>query len=330
MCFTKSVFLCRIVFGLVLMVGLGVAGDVFAVTSVELRPIVKLNKDIVYLGDIADLTSSDLTTVQRLSGVYLGRSPRLGQNVSLDRAVISRWVNSRLSDLAGRINWSGAQFVQVSASTQLVPGRKIVASAESVLKDWLSKRSERSVVHAVRTPEDILLPDGSVELKPHVLGDKSILQKRMTVWVEVWGGKKFVRMLPVTFEVGAFKEAWVSNVPIAKGEPIQQDHLVKSEIDLTLQSGDVEIFDQASESMRARLQVPKGAALSKTSVEKMPLALRGEWITLIASTGAFELESRVEALQDGALGQLIKVRSKNSQEVILAKVVGRGKVEMKL
>ncbi|MGR9580639.1 flagella basal body P-ring formation protein FlgA [Pandoraea sputorum] len=40
------------------------------------------------------------------------------------------------------------------------------------------------------------------------------------------------------------------------------------------------------------------------------------------------VESPVEVLQDGRQGELIRVRPRTSSEAVLARVVGRGKLEI--
>jgi len=42
---------------------------------------------------------------------------------------------------------------------------------------------------------------------------------------------------------------------------------------------------------------------------------------------AIELESRVEVLQDGLLGQRVRVKAKNAAGPVLARVTGAGRLE---
>jgi hypothetical protein len=59
-----------------------------------------------------------------------------------------------------------------------------------------------------------------------------------------------------------------------------------------------------------------------------PLVLKGAYATLNAGAGAIRLESRVEVLQDGALGQDVRVRLPNATDAVVARVVGQGRVEV--
>jgi len=55
---------------------------------------------------------------------------------------------------------------------------------------------------------------------------------------------------------------------------------------------------------------------------------RGEWAALRTGSGAVLLEHRVEVLQDGRVGQRVRVRPGNGSGLLLARVVGPGQLEL--
>lgn len=55
---------------------------------------------------------------------------------------------------------------------------------------------------------------------------------------------------------------------------------------------------------------------------------RGNIAMLRSSTGGIRLESRVEVLQDGAVGQDVRVRLPGAQDAVLARVIAPGQVEV--
>ncbi|HEX7639621.1 MAG TPA: flagella basal body P-ring formation protein FlgA [Burkholderiaceae bacterium] len=56
--------------------------------------------------------------------------------------------------------------------------------------------------------------------------------------------------------------------------------------------------------------------------------LRGSLATLHSTSGAIRLESRVEVLQDGVVGQDVRVRLPGASESVQARVTGPGQVEV--
>lgn len=56
------------------------------------------------------------------------------------------------------------------------------------------------------------------------------------------------------------------------------------------------------------------------------LVAKGDWAVLRARSGGIEIEDRVEILQAGALGDVVRVRGSASAASFLAKVTARGQV----
>lgn len=297
---------------------------------VELRSAVTINKEQVVLGDVANLSAKDPETLQRLARIYLGRAPKLGKSVSLKRNNIARWLQGRYPDLYNEVRWTGADFVQLGIHTQSLSADSLVRAGEEVLRRWLDGRFQSVDVKSVQDPPVLVLPLGEVEIRPHVLNDKTRMQKRMTVWIEVWLNHRFNRLIPITFEVMAMKEMAVAAVQINVGEEIRSDQVKRKLIDVAGEGDDFLEIKSIGERVRAKLPISVGRILSRDNCEEMPLALRGERLTLVARHASLELESAVEALQDGAMGQRIRVRQKSGAPGLTAKVVGRGLVEIEL
>jgi flagella basal body P-ring formation protein FlgA len=70
-------------------------------------------------------------------------------------------------------------------------------------------------------------------------------------------------------------------------------------------------------------------AAQVTGRRSAPVVARGEWVTLLARQGGIELEGPAEALEDGQVGQPVRVRSAGSSGSIVARVVAPGRVEVR-
>jgi hypothetical protein len=74
----------------------------------------------------------------------------------------------------------------------------------------------------------------------------------------------------------------------------------------------------------AAMPVAPASSAAGTAV----LVVKGRYATLHSIAGGIHLESRVEVLQDGALGQEVKVRLINATDAVIARVSGLGEVEV--
>ncbi len=82
----------------------------------------------------------------------------------------------------------------------------------------------------------------------------------------------------------------------------------------------------------ARPLAPAGVApaAATVAVARVPQGgvTRGNVATLRASSGGIRVESRVEVMQDGAVGQDVRVRLPGAADAVLARVVAPGQVEV--
>jgi flagella basal body P-ring formation protein FlgA len=73
-----------------------------------------------------------------------------------------------------------------------------------------------------------------------------------------------------------------------------------------------------------------GEAITARNTASTPMVGRGEWVLLRLKSGLVELESRVQAMQQGDLGQTVQVRSSGGSAPLAARVIARGQVEAML
>jgi flagella basal body P-ring formation protein FlgA len=63
-------------------------------------------------------------------------------------------------------------------------------------------------------------------------------------------------------------------------------------------------------------------------MESVPAVNRGDWALLRLYAGAVVVEARVEVMQDGRPGQMVRVRMPAAGGSVLAKVAAPGMLEM--
>ena len=86
--------------------------------------------------------------------------------------------------------------------------------------------------------------------------------------------------------------------------------------------------------MKARNAVWSGADKTKIEIDKVKKRIpvevlkRDDWVTLRVVSGVVTVESKVQALQTGEVGQFVRVRKVNSSTTLLARVVDSSTVEI--
>jgi flagella basal body P-ring formation protein FlgA len=294
---------------------------------IELRPSVKVKRARVTLGEVATLTTLDLSTLQRLDALPIGLVPRSGQAVRLERARLSRWIRAHTRLDAGQIDWAGPEVTEVRLETCDVSGEAIASRAEESLREVVSRNGLRAELKLVNAPGQQKVPAGRVELQARPPSRAELLARSVSVWIDVRVDGRTVRALPVDFELTVYGPGYVAARSQLAGQPLAPDSLEVREVEWTGRDL-LPVEVGPGQPLRLRRPVEAGAVLTRGHVERAPVVTEGGMATLHAHQGLVELESRVEVLQDGQPGETVRVKLPSASTSILARVAGPGDVEV--
>jgi flagella basal body P-ring formation protein FlgA len=311
----------------------GVAAIEDAPVTIKLFERVDIRSEQVTLGDVAHITTRDLATLRLLLALSLGRTPRGGEVTSVSRARLQDWVRRSTRLNAADIDWAGADEVVIRQPLQTITSEQLNSVAREALSTWLSTKVRHSQINVAHAPPAIDVPEGNVRLQARPLPAGLSPATRMAVWVEVWSANRFLRVVPVTFQVTAQRDAWVARRDLNAGELLSSEMLERREIDVTLQPSValemvVDQTDKLPSGRRLRRSLRAGQALDAASAETVPAVNRGDWALLRLYTGTVVVEARVEVMQDGRPGQTVRVRMPSASGSVLAKVAAPGILEM--
>ncbi|MGC3998564.1 MAG: flagellar basal body P-ring formation chaperone FlgA [Anaeromyxobacter sp.] len=294
---------------------------------IELRPEVEVNHRALTLGDVAVITTRELPLLERLAALPLGALVRAGVPVRVDRDHLGRWVAVRGGVRPDEMEWAGAAVAKVSLASQQVPGPAVAEVARGALVAAAQRAGLRAEIQEAQAPRDLVAPAGPLELNPRAIGEAELRSRRPTVWVEVWSAGTFVRLAPVRFDLTVYGPAYVIARRAAPGERLEPGEL---EVKETRWTGlDVLPVDRdVVRPVRVKAPVAPGAPLTRAQVEPAPDVARGSLATLRSVQGRVALEGQVEVLEDGHVGQSVRVKLPSSKAALLARVTGPGAVEV--
>jgi flagella basal body P-ring formation protein FlgA len=301
-----------------------------ATLEVVLRSHVTVSGPAVSLGDVAQLRSDDLGLIRMFDALALGHSPRTGGASTVSRDTLMRWVRARAGTADARISWGGAAEVTIARAGASLAGAAVEESARLALGGWLKQRSTRFSMDAVVAPRDLDLPAGKQELRVRPLPVGSAVTARQRVWVDVFVDGAFSRAVPVDFAVAAYGPSWITPAGVARGASVSAGSFEAREINLAqIPAGAVPLQLAAETTVRARRTLAAGGAVTGHDVELLPAVARGEPVVLVSRDRGIELELQAEALQDGHVGQVVRVRARGLVQAVLAQVVAPGRVRIR-
>ncbi len=153
-------------------------------------------------------------------------------------------------------------------------------------------------------------------------------QGNVTVGVRCKVGAAWSIYVPAKVQV--FDRVVVSARPLSRGNVLAAGDVELTEMEVTsLAGGYLSAPEQAfGKALRRNVQI--GAVLGPGLLELPKLIQRGERVQIIARTGGMEVRMEGEALEDGAKGEVIRVRNRSSKRGVEARVAGPGTVEIRL
>ncbi len=308
---------------------------------IDIPARVSVSQDRVTLGDVASLSTTDLGILKAFMSIPLGAAPRPGRPVWLDREDIERWITARAATIPGatlfKLDWRGAAEVRVDQPAQQFEGDQVELAARGALLEWLQNRRARAEVQAVSSPRDFLLPEGPVTLRVRPLSSDLMPTKRMPVWVDVWVDGRFARSTTVTFEVAAWADASVASRDLERGMPLdgkaRSASFVQQSVDLTtLRSAPIALAsadtNQALDTQRLKRPMRAGDVLMPSNTERSPSVERGQSAQMQSGNGGVSISTRVEVLQNGSPGDLVRVKVAGAKGEVTARVTGHGSLEL--
>jgi hypothetical protein len=195
------------------------------------------------------------------------------------------------------LEWAGrllciaaACLIATHATAATVPGERVAQVARERLQAALKQAGASAIVGMAEVPPDVPVPAGRIDLQarePMTTGLRGPATQRRTVWVDVRADGRLVRTMAVGVDVLPASAAAAASAA-ATTAPVRDD------------------------------SVRVARALAVT---------RGGSATLRLSDGSIQLESVVRVLQDGVLGEQVRVRPANASADIVARVVGVGRLE---
>lgn len=304
--------------------------EMLPVTTLTVRQVVTVSNQPLRLGDVADIGSSHLPTLQYLMALPLWRI-RADRTSLIDRDSLETWVARQSPQDIGRVIWRGASASEFSPPLFEVSGEDIIRAAESALRSHLQLiRPTRAAAEISSRPvRSISVSTRNVSLSARPIRTTST-SSRVLVWIDVFAEEQFVRAIPVSLELAA--EYVAVDEPVAARALKQPMNPRPAVIDET-RSGvlpqastrhfvkEVGVSGTADSAVTARYGVPK---IKPTN----PVVARGDPVLVVAREGFVTLEMRGTATQDGLVGQRISVHLDGQSRSVTALVAASGRVEI--
>ena len=121
-------------------------------------------------------------------------------------------------------------------------------------------------------------------------------------------------------QAAVWRDVPVARSPLVRGQLLRDADVVMERRDVLVQKDVLAKFPTDDDSLELAQAVPAGRPLLNHSIRVRPLIQRGRVVEAIYQDGTLSISLKVEALEDGALGQTVRVRNPKTKREIYGKV----------
>ena len=139
-----------------------------------------------------------------------------------------------------------------------------------------------------------------------------------------------LRTMSVTADIRHLRPVLVASHMLRRGEALTEDMIEVAERDITmLRHG---YFTEAGllADMQTRRSLVEGNVLTRNHVEAIPVIRRGDEVELVARTNQLAVSVLGQAMQDGGVGERIRVKNSDSGKVLYGQILNASTIRVGL
>lgn len=279
------------------------------------------------LGMLAIIRCDEPDTRRRILGLPLGRAPWPGEKVVIDR----RAILGRLAAVdvpAGQVRLTGAAEIEVSRRERRLAADEVLAAAKACLEES-HPAAEGCTWQVSAAGKDMVVADGG-DVKLRADADKPPAGNRVTVHVAAVEDNQELAAQDVTFRLAYLCKQAVALQPVAPGVTLTPE-LVRIETVCKDRRTDVDFINPYGLVTTRPLAV--GTVLTRAMVRSpddrtpgKPVVRRNQVVVMRVDHPRFSVRALGQALQDGRVGEYIRVQNVDSKRVIAGCVLADGTV----
>ncbi len=317
--------------------GLGIAlqAQARATATVTFHESVTVTETSVRLGDLATVETDDESLRETLEALVVGRSPRVGHVLRLREGSVKLMLRSQRRTLGfddSDMEFAGAKVTQVSVASQEITPQDMIDR----VRPWIDQRvgvmarAERMELEYMSSPRPIVIPAGEWDAAAPTWVPRGVT-RTLSVPVRITVDDVIVKRVTLALNLHLYAMIPVANRAIHRHEAFTEADVEYVEVDLTTLNGGSPMRPFAEVlGVQATREIRAGESLTDQNSETIPLIGKGDQVTILLEAPRMSITTTGEALQDGRLGDFIRIRNLMSEKVIQARVVKERLVQVDL
>ena len=299
-----------------LFVNLAVAEEIFSVRLLEKSTVVGPKVD---LGDVGNVIGKNNAVLGKVRRIHLGSAAPAGKKIKIGRGYIK--IALRREGYSDKdYSFTGSDSTEVLTESQQFSTSELLASLRSFIRRAVEAPPEDVEVQLSGLEKKITLPAGDVraEFRPPLSGK---YEGTLLITAELSVGGRFVKAVPIRVKVEITHSAVVTTKMIERGDKFTKENVVLARKSTTsIMRGSISRLEDVL-GRSAAVPVPAGVVLRLTEIFDPPLIKQGQIIQAVVRKGNLEISVEAKAMENGKIGDRIRVENTLSRKVLRGKVL---------
>jgi len=253
-----------------------------------------------------------------LPTLRLAPAPVLGQTTSLSRQQIIALAASAVPAL-DTTNWSGPDHVLVSRLTRPLEEAEVSDLLRAALQRDYVGAGGTLEIHFARPWQTTNTPVERLSVQITDVPPAGILPNLMAGF-ELWCGKERLGAWQVPLQARVWRDVPVAHSPLPRGQLLRDADLVLERRDVLTRHEACIPFPVTDDWMETVASVEAGSPIWTRLVRARPVLRRGQLVAALFREGSLSITLKVETLEDGALGQMVRVRNPKTRRELYGKI----------
>ena len=248
----------------------------------------------------------------------LAPAPALGQTTSLSRQQIIDLAKAAAPEL-DTTNWTGPTTVRVSRRTRELGQAEVTDMLRAALqRDYVGTRGELEL-RLTQPWMPATVPDEPLSLQVTDLPLAGIMPNEVAGF-ELWCGKERVGAWQAAMAARVWHDVPVAHSQLQRGQLLRDADIVLERRDVLGQHEACIRFPVTDEYLELNASVSVGSPVWAALRPPRPVLRRGRLVEAVFQEGDLMISLKVETLEDGALGQIVRVRNPKTRRELVGKV----------
>lgn len=290
-------------------------------SALQLGSAAEVTGDGVFL---QQLVKSD----QPLSALRLCDAPQLGSTIELSRSQINDLLAASAPDLV-TTNWIGADSITISRRTRTLNQADTIGLLTATLQQNYVKDRGQLELNMTEPWDAPVVPDEPLTVKFLELPSDGVARSFITRF-QLCTASETVGTWEVTLMAHVWRQVWVAHTDLLRGESLTDADIVQDRRDVLAVHEPLAEFSPDDTTLELADSITADNILFARDLKLRAVIHRGDVADAVVQDGALNITAKVQALEDGSPGQIIRARNINSQRDLTGKVLDDHTIEISL